>query len=94
MDMTALTTLLGRLERAGLLLSTQGPIDDNDFLIDHLGYDSRRVGPSGLFVAIRGEKTDGHLFIDKAVNNEAIAVVCEVMPVGVFQRFPVSPSHK
>ena len=87
MDMIALTTLLGRLERAGLLLATQGPID-NDFLIDHLAHDSRRVGASGLFVAIRGEKTDGHLFIDKAVNNEAIAVVCEVMPVGARLRFP------
>jgi len=86
--MMTLTTLLGRLERAGLLLSRQGPIDDNDFLIDHLAHDSRKVGASGLFVAIRGEKTDGHLFIDKAVNNKAIAVVCEVMPVEVPRRFP------
>lgn len=86
--MIVLTTLLERLQRAGLLRARQGPIDDNNFLIDHLAQDSRTVGPNGLFVAIRGEKIDGHLFIDKAVSNEAIAVVCEVMPVGVSRRFP------
>lgn len=85
--MKTLTSLLGRLERAGLLLATQGSFD-TDIWIDHLANDSRKVGPGGLFIALRGEQTDGHLFIDKAVNNEAIAVVCEVMPVEAEQRFP------
>ncbi len=85
--MIALNTLRERLEKTGLVISTQGGFDSK-VLIDHLANDSRRVGPRGLFVAIRGEQTDGHLFIDKAVYNEAIAVVCEVMPVEASRRFP------
>ena len=73
-----------RLERAQLLLDAC----DQQVVIDHLAHDSRRVGPNGLFVAMRGEKTDGHLFIDKAVQNEASAVVCEVIPAGARERFP------
>jgi len=76
-----------RLEQAGLLLATQGPAD-TDFVIDHLANDSRKVGPNGLFIALRGERADGHLFIDKAVQNETIAVVCEAMPEGAPHRFP------
>ena len=73
-----------RLARARLLLDAY----DQQVVIDHLAHDSRRVGPNGLFVAMRGEKTDGHLFIDKAVQNEASAVVCEVIPAGARERFP------
>ncbi len=77
-----------RLEDAGLLQATHGRFDDKTIFIDHLANDSRTVAANGLFVAIRGDKADGHLFIDKAVQNEAIAVVCEVMPVGASLRFP------
>lgn len=86
--MIAYNALLRRLEQTGLLLETQGRFDKIELWIDHLANDSRKVGPNGLFVALKGEQADGHLFIDKAVQNEAIAVVCEVMPVGVSRRFP------
>ena len=85
--MLPLTTLLERLDRTGLLVATQGRFDRNES-IDHLAHDSRKVGPKGLFVAIRGEAADGHLFIDKAVQNEAIAVVCEAVPDEAPRRFP------
>lgn len=42
--------------------------------------DSRKVGSQGVFVAVRGLQTDGHLYIDQAVTNGAIAIVCEEMP--------------
>ncbi len=67
--------LLKTLRDAGLLMETWGSIDNID--IDHVAGDSRKVGPNGLFVAIRGAEIDGHLFIDKAVKNGAIAIVCE-----------------
>jgi UDP-N-acetylmuramoyl-L-alanyl-D-glutamate--2,6-diaminopimelate ligase len=35
------------------------------------------VQPGGLFVAIRGFKADGHDFVDQALANGAVAVVCE-----------------
>jgi UDP-N-acetylmuramoyl-L-alanyl-D-glutamate--2,6-diaminopimelate ligase len=39
--------------------------------------DSRKAGPGSIFVALRGEHTDGHRFIDQAVKNGARAVVAE-----------------
>ncbi len=42
--------------------------------------DSRKVSAGCIFVAIRGAKTDGHHFIEKAVSEGAIAIVCEEIP--------------
>jgi UDP-N-acetylmuramoyl-tripeptide--D-alanyl-D-alanine ligase len=39
--------------------------------------DSRKVIPGSLFVAKPGEITDGHLFIDSAIANGAVAVLVE-----------------
>ena len=38
--------------------------------------DSRLVGPGELFIALRGERTDGHRFIAAAVRAGAAAVLC------------------
>jgi UDP-N-acetylmuramoyl-tripeptide--D-alanyl-D-alanine ligase len=38
-------------------------------------FDSRRVGPGGLFVAFAGEKQDGHDFVDGALAAGAVAVL-------------------
>src|SRR5271154_5560554 len=40
-------------------------------------YDSRRVKPGGLFVAMRGEASDGNRFIDQAIAAGAVAVVTD-----------------
>jgi len=46
-------------------------------------HDSRRVKPGDLFCALRGEVTDGHRFIDRAVAAGAVAVLREDgMPTG------------
>jgi UDP-N-acetylmuramoyl-L-alanyl-D-glutamate--2,6-diaminopimelate ligase len=45
--------------------------------IGGLAYDSRKVKPDSLFVAIRGHKTDGHRYIQQAVSNGARVVVME-----------------
>jgi len=39
-------------------------------------YDSRKVVPGAVFVAIEGFAVDGHRFIPDAVRNGAVAVVC------------------
>lgn len=39
--------------------------------------DSREVVPGSLFVALRGENTDGHRFIDQAIERGAAAVLAE-----------------
>ena len=48
-----------------------------DAEIAGVAYDSRKVLPGHLFVAVRGEKIDGHHFIQDAVRRGARAVVCE-----------------
>ena len=40
-------------------------------------YDSRRVRPGSLFVAIKGDTSDGNQYIDAAIANGAVAVVTE-----------------
>jgi UDP-N-acetylmuramoyl-L-alanyl-D-glutamate--2,6-diaminopimelate ligase len=45
--------------------------------IRSLAYDSRRVTPGSLFFAIRGEKADGHDFIEDALKRGAVAVASE-----------------
>jgi len=43
--------------------------------------DSRKVSEGTLFVAIHGEKVDGHQFIDKAIASGAKSILCEALPV-------------
>ncbi|MDO4292436.1 MAG: UDP-N-acetylmuramoyl-tripeptide--D-alanyl-D-alanine ligase [Eubacteriales bacterium] len=42
--------------------------------------DSRLVEPGDVFVAVRGERVDGHRFIPEVFEKGAIAVVCEKEP--------------
>jgi UDP-N-acetylmuramoyl-L-alanyl-D-glutamate--2,6-diaminopimelate ligase len=48
-----------------------------DLEILEVAYDSRRVKPGSLFVAIRGEKTDGNNFVSDAVARGAVAILSE-----------------
>jgi len=48
--------------------------------IEHVCIDSRQVTDKTLFIAIRGTSTDGHLYIQQAISQGAIAIVCEVLP--------------
>src|SRR5215831_15741266 len=40
-------------------------------------YDSRRVKPGTVFVAMRGETSDGNRFIDQAIRARAVAIVTD-----------------
>ncbi len=42
-----------------------------------IAYDSRRVIPGSLFVALKGLKADGGAFVDQAVSRGAKAIVSE-----------------
>ncbi|GAB3333374.1 UDP-N-acetylmuramoyl-L-alanyl-D-glutamate--2,6-diaminopimelate ligase [Larkinella ripae] len=68
-----LTTLLYKVP----LLSTSGNMSVD---VEKLTMDSRQAGPGVLFGAIRGTQTDGHRFIDKAVEGGAAVVLCEELP--------------
>lgn len=56
------------------LLQTLG---STDLEIGQIQFDSRAVQPGDVFVAVRGVSADGHQFIDKAIENGAVAIVQE-----------------
>jgi UDP-N-acetylmuramoyl-L-alanyl-D-glutamate--2,6-diaminopimelate ligase len=48
--------------------------------VENITFDSRKVTPGSLFVAVRGTKNDGHDFTGNAVKAGALAIICEVIP--------------
>ena len=48
-----------------------------DIQIDNLDKDSRNIKENGLFIAIKGFDTDGHDFVEKAIEQGAIAVILQ-----------------
>ena len=48
--------------------------------IDKVSFDSREVAPGTLFFAVRGTQTDGHAYIESALDKGASVVICEKMP--------------
>ncbi len=53
---------------------------NTDVPIIHIHFDSRKVSDGDLFVAQRGVNANGHAYIDKAIAQGAVAVVCEYLP--------------
>ena len=51
-----------------------GPLDRE---VESIAYDSRRVQKNTLFVALKGEKSDGHQFIGEAIDRGASSIVSE-----------------
>jgi len=52
----------------------QGGIDVN---INRINYDSRKITTSDVFICIKGYSTDGHKYIDKAIENGAKVIVIQ-----------------
>jgi UDP-N-acetylmuramoyl-L-alanyl-D-glutamate--2,6-diaminopimelate ligase len=65
-----LKTLLTAIQPRAII----GPVDRQ---VESVAYDSRRVQRNGLFVALRGEKSDGHQFVDQAIEKGASVIVAE-----------------
>ena len=53
---------------------------DFDSCVSGVEFDSRRIKPGFLFIAINGTAVDGHNFIPDVINAGAKAVVCEILP--------------
>ena len=51
-----------------------------DVAISAVVFDSRKVVPGCLFVAVRGTVVDGHEYIDQAIQKGAAAIICEDLP--------------
>lgn len=54
--------------------ATQGTASA-DFTVSGVAFDSREVGPGDLFLALKGESTDGHRFLDQAFAQGAAGAV-------------------
>jgi len=48
--------------------------------VEHLAFDSRKVKQYSVFVAVKGTQVDGHLYISKAIEKGAVAIVCQELP--------------
>jgi len=48
--------------------------------LNAIDFDSRNIKSGYVFVAIKGSIVDGHKYIDLAINQGAVAVICETMP--------------
>jgi UDP-N-acetylmuramoyl-L-alanyl-D-glutamate--2,6-diaminopimelate ligase len=59
------------------LTSTYG---DMHVDVSGIAFDSRKVQPGFLFVAVKGTAVDGHDFIDKAIASGAAAILAERLP--------------
>lgn len=55
-------------------------VGNTSVAIHNLEFDSRKVSLNDVFVAVKGTVSDGHKFIEKAVNQGALAIICETLP--------------
>ena len=55
-------------------------LGNQDIEIRGIHSDSRKIQAEWLFIAVPGTQSDGHSFIGKAIENGAVAIVCQVFP--------------
>lgn len=64
-------------ELISILPFVDKPSEYKDIEILEIETDSRKVKPGSLFICIRGFQTDGHLYVNQAIDNGARAVIAE-----------------
>ncbi|OJV55935.1 MAG: UDP-N-acetylmuramoyl-L-alanyl-D-glutamate--2,6-diaminopimelate ligase [Bacteroidetes bacterium 43-16] len=66
-----------------VLIEQLGPVNttgDTTATVSSLVLDSRKIMPGALFFALKGALTDGHTYIDTAIEKGAVAIVCSDLP--------------
>ena len=53
---------------------------NSEIPIAGIHFDSRKIETGFLFVAVTGTQSDGHSYIEKAIENGAKAIVCQIFP--------------
>lgn len=61
--------------RAEVLAATGGKAEGADWIAKGVSIDSRTLEPGDLFVAIKGENTDGHAYVEAALKRGAAAAI-------------------
>ena len=62
-------------------ITTNHIIGETSIEITGINIDSRSIEKGHIFIAVRGTQTDGHSFIEKAIERGATAIVCETIPI-------------
>ncbi|MBC7694200.1 MAG: UDP-N-acetylmuramoyl-L-alanyl-D-glutamate--2,6-diaminopimelate ligase [Burkholderiales bacterium] len=55
-------------------------VGSTNVAISSVTFDSRKVKKDSLFIATRGTASDGHHYIETAIESGAVAIVCEELP--------------
>lgn len=55
-------------------------VGDENCVVTSIVTDSRQVRTGSMFAAIKGERVDGHRFIEQCVDSGAVCVLCETIP--------------
>ena len=55
-------------------------VGNTDLDVNALYLSSLEVNANGVFIAVKGFSTDGHKYITSAIENGAVAIVCEDLP--------------
>ena len=55
-------------------------VGNTSVAVHDVEFDSRKVSLNDVFVALKGTISDGHQFIKKAVDQGALAIICETLP--------------
>lgn len=58
-------------------------VGSTNLSVKHMDFDSRNISEHDVFVAIKGTVSNGHEFIDTAIEQGAIAIVCETLPENI-----------
>lgn len=59
---------------------TNEVVGSTNVAIEKICFDSRNVSKLSLFVAVPGTQVDGHQYIEQAIGDGAVAVICERLP--------------
>lgn len=51
-----------------------------EIAVNNIDFDSRKIEENDVFIAIRGAISDGHEFIETAINKGATAIICDTFP--------------
>lgn len=64
-------------------IQTGKVLGNSGISLTEITFDSRKVVPDTLFIAVKGTQSDGHDYINQAIEKGAKAIVCEILPENI-----------
>jgi len=64
-------------------VSIESVTGSTEIAIHKIDFDSRKIEENDVFVAIRGTLSDGHDYIEKAIQLGAVAIICDALPENI-----------